>query len=684
MADQPHPIELEQPRCGDIDAAVTPEWLLSNGIGGYACGSVSGVLDRRYHGLLVAPVDLPLGRHLLFAKADVVAVLDNGEAVALHSNRWGGGAVEPQGYARIARFFLDRHLPVWHFRIGDRVLEQRIWMRHGHNQTFVAFRLIGGSVQEPLHLRIGLIASYRDHHAVNGHPGPAIERTLDGDDRLRLTLPNGQSVALAATAGRFELAHDWIDNFFLTTEHERGLEEIDRHPRVGFVDIEATGQAWTGIAIAFEEDPVDDLAGALDAERRRIDRLTAGALPGVGKNATPAWIRQLVIASDAYLFKRQTADGAGHDSVIAGFPWFGDWGRDTMIALPGLTLATGRAHLGKAILETFAGYVSQGMLPNVFPGRGETPDYNTVDAALWFIEAWRSYIDASGDLAALRDVFPTLVRIIAAYRSGTRYGIALDPLDGLMRAGTPGQQLTWMDARAAGREVTPRHGKPVEINALWFNALRSMTDFAGRIGAPSDMFSTLAEQAAAGFARFVRDNTGGLFDVIDGPDGDDPTVRPNQLFAVSLTHSPIDDAAVRRRIVSECRAQLLTPFGLRSLSPDDSRYSGRYTGGVDQRDGSYHQGPAWGWLLGHFALADFRVNGDAPAAQQLLAPLAEQLTEAAIGQLGEIFDGDAPHLARGAPAQAWSVACTLEAWWRLEHYRQVAARDASTPPGGAA
>jgi predicted glycogen debranching enzyme len=375
------------------------------------------------------------------------------------------------------------------------------------------------------------------------------------------------------------------------------------------------------------------------------------------------------VASDSYLFRRESEDGA-KDSVIAGYPWFGDWGRDTMIALPGLTLATGRPALAKAILETFSGYVQDGLLPNVFPGSGETPEYNTVDAALWFIEAWRAYVEASDDFATLKRAFPALVRIIAAYRQGTRFGIGVDAQDGLVRAGEPGQQLTWMDARVDGQVITPRHGKPVEINALWYNALRSMADFARRIGVPAAQFDALADAAQAGFARFDRGDGGGLFDVLDGPDGNDASIRPNQIFALSLTHSPVTETDIRERVLKECREHLLTPVGLRSLSPEDDRYQGEYLGGVAERDGSYHQGPVWTWLLGHFALAEFQVTGDPERALRHLESLSDQLSEACVGQLSEIHDGDAPHLARGAPAQAWSVACTLEAWWRIERSRQ--------------
>jgi 4-alpha-glucanotransferase len=362
-------------------------------------------------------------------------------------------------------------------------------------------------------------------------------------------------------------------------------------------------------------------------------------------------------------------------SVIAGYPWFGDWGRDTMIALPGLTLATGRLDDARKILETFARFVDQGMLPNVFPGAGATADYNTVDAALWYIEAWRSYIAGSGDDAGLERVFPVLAEIIGWHQRGTRYGIVVDPADGLLRAGEPGVQLTWMDARVGDWVVTPRIGKPVEINALWYNALVTMSGFAERLGKPATAYAAAAEHARLGFRRFIKPDGGGLYDVIDGPAGMDPTVRPNQLLAVSLQASPLD-SATQRQIVEHCGAALLTSYGLRSLAPGQPGYRDRYQGGVVERDGGYHQGPVWTWLLGHWALAHYRVHGDAAAAQVWLEPLADHLADAGLGQISEIFDGDPPHVPRGAPAQAWSVACVMEAWWKLEHAKRSPKRRA--------
>jgi 4-alpha-glucanotransferase len=364
-------------------------------------------------------------------------------------------------------------------------------------------------------------------------------------------------------------------------------------------------------------------------------------------------------------------------SVIAGYPWFGDWGRDTMISLPGLCLATGRFDEARLILETFARFVDGGMLPNVFPGAGDTPEYNTVDAALWYVEAWRAYVEATGDDAALRRAFPVLESIAEHYTAGTYYGIAVDPADGLVRAGEPGVQLTWMDARVGDWVVTPRMGKPVEINALWYNALIALAALAERIGESGTAHRLAAEKARAGFARFIRPDGQGLHDVLDGPGGpgdNDASLRPNQVFAVSLPASPLDPAA-RRAVIAAC-APLVTPYGLRSLAPSDPAYCPVITGPPHQRDGAYHQGTVWAWLLGHWALANWRVGGDASTAQAILAGIEPHLSDAGLGQVSEIFDGDPPHTPRGCPAQAWSVACILEAWWKLEKAKGVIARSA--------
>ena len=365
-----------------------------------------------------------------------------------------------------------------------------------------------------------------------------------------------------------------------------------------------------------------------------------------------------------------TAADPGGKSIIAGYHWFSDWGRDTMIALPGLTLATGRPEAAAGILRTYAQFVDQGMLPNRFPDAGETPEYNTVDATLWYFVALREYVAATGDVELLRELFPVLIDIIAWHRRGTRYNIHLDEADGLLYAGEAGIQLTWMDVKVDEWVVTPRTGKAVEINALWYNALRITQDFADHLGQPSADYAALAARARAGFARFWDAKMGYCYDVIDGPEGNDLSLRPNQLLAVSLPHTPLDPEQ-QRSVVDTCARHLLTAHGLRSLSPDDKAYIGHYGGDRRKRDGAYHQGTVWSWLIGPFVSAHLRVYQDMAAARAYLEPLLRHLADDGIGSISEIFEGDAPFAPRGCIAQAWGVAEVLRAW-QMTEMREVA------------
>ena len=667
-------VRLGRDICGRLDEAERREWWLTNGRGGYAAGTVAGSMTRRYHGLLVAPLQPPLGRFLLAAKADVTLEVD-GEAWPLFANRWASGAVSPAGQVHIESFRLDGRMPVWRFALGDLLLEQRIWMPHGRDATHLAWRLLRTPRDADIRLHVDLLVSARDHHSQleTGALDPSIE--AEGG-LLRIRHPDWFDLNACAFGGTADASPQWVEQLHLPLERERGLSDSDNLLRAGTFHYELSPEVGSALALEVNrvprEAPETALHAFLDRERELLE--SAGRLVPELTEA-PGWIRQLVLAADAFLFARPLPDEPDGESVIAGYPWFGDWGRDTMIALAGLTLATGRYASARRILRTFARFVDRGMLPNVFPGSGATPEYNSVDAGLWYIEAWRAYLETSGDYPSLAEVFPVLEEIVEQQRGGTRYGIGMDAADGLLCAGEPGVQLTWMDAKVGDWVVTPRMGKPVEINALWYNALRVMGAFARRLGKPPGEFEVLADRVESGFSRFIRP-LGGLYDVLDGPDGDDGSVRPNQIFAVSLPHSPLDREA-QQRVVDECGRYLLCSYGLRSLAPSAADYRGRYGGGVLERDGAYHQGSVWAWLLGHYALARYRVEGDPRAAQSLLEPLADHLSDAGVGTVSEIFDGDPPHTARGAPSQAWSVACTLEAWVRLERerWRQEHAKD---------
>ncbi|MEO0853853.1 MAG: amylo-alpha-1,6-glucosidase, partial [Cyanobacteria bacterium J06648_11] len=386
-----------------------------------------------------------------------------------------------------------------------------------------------------------------------------------------------------------------------------------------------------------------------------------------GSDRAPAWLEQLVLAADQFIVTRPVEDNPDGKTIIAGYPWFGDWGRDTAIALPGLTLATGRPEIARQILLTFARYSDRGMIPNVFPEQGETPQYNTVDAALWYVEAVRAYWEHTSDRDFLADVFPTLQAIVEWHQRGTRYGIALDPEDGLLFAGEPGSQLTWMDAKIGDWVITPRIGKPIEINALWYNALRVVADCARELDQSDREYDRMADRISANFQRFWHGDRGYCYDVLDTPQGNDDTFRPNQIFAVSLpdrasTYPALLNLSQRQAIVTAVSRHLLTSYGLRSLHPEHPDYRDRYGGDAVQRDSCYHQGPAWGWLIGPFVRAYLQTGGAKDDARRLLGPIQHHLHDACLGTASEIFDGAPPFPPRGAFAQAWSVAEVVRTW----------------------
>ena len=655
-------LDFSRDICSDLSIAQTREWLVTNGIGGYASGTVGGPRTRAYHGLLVAALDPPLGRTLLVSHVDDTIEYD-GRDYDLATHRWGDGTVDPRGVVHLDRFHLDGTVPVWTFALGDALLEKHVWMEPGANTTYVQYRLL--RARTSVTLRAKAFVTHHDHHAPTqaGDWQMGVSATENGlrvdayDDATPFFL---RSVDAAPTP-----AHTWYRNYALPVETDRGLP--DREDLLHAATFEATLAPEEALTLVFstEADASLDGPAALARRRKRDEKLVTQA----GLDDAPTDVQHLARAADQFVVDRSTADDPDGKSIIAGYPWFGDWGRDTMIALPGLTLTTGRPDVAEKILRTYARHVDQGMIPNRFPDQGDTPEYNTVDATLWYVEAIRATVEATGNTALLDDLFPTLREIVEWHEKGTRYGIQVDPDDGLLRAGTPGVQLTWMDAKVGDWVVTPRIGKPVEVNALWYNALRSLESFAEALGESADPFAERADQVEAHFDRFWDPEREYLRDVIDGPEGNDPSLRPNQIFAVSLPHSPLSDAQ-QNAVVDTCAAHLYTPHGLRSLSPDDPDYVGTYRGGREERDGAYHQGTVWSWLIGPFVKAHLRVYDDPATARSYLAPLRRHLNAHGVGSVSEIFDGDAPVTPRGTPAQAWGVAQLLEAW--------AAVRDAAT------
>jgi predicted glycogen debranching enzyme len=659
----PAAVDFGREVCCDLASAESREWLVTNGIGGYAFGTIPGHQTRRYHGLLVAALQPPLGRTLLLAKLEE-AVRYGARRFDLATNRWVSGVVAPQGFRHIERFHLEGSIPVWTFALADALLEKRVFMQPGANTTFVMYRLVRASAS--IELSIKALVNYCEEHytTVAGSLRMDVAPVERG---LRVTAFEGAvPFYLLSASATARPVHDWYRNFDLATERARGLS--DRTDLLFAGEFSAALAPGDSLTIVASTSPAPSLNGeaALAARHREahalLERFFAGNM-GVASAAPPA-IQQLVLAADQFIAARPLEGAAEARTILAGYPWFGDWGRDTMVALPGLCLSTGRPWLARNILRTFARFVSQGMLPNIIPRAGEEPQYNSVDAALWYFEAVREYFDATSDTGLLRELYPVLSGILAAHVRGTRYNIHVDPADGLLYAGEPGVQLTWMDVKTGDWVVTPRIGKPVEVNALWLNATTTMARFGRAIGRTGDRYDELAESARSGFKRFWNPATQFCFDVIDGPGGtgdNDASLRPNQIFSVSLPETALTPEQ-QLAVVEVCARELLTSFGLRSLGPGEPGYHGRYAGNPQDRDAAYHQGTVWGWLLGPFALAHLRVFQDPDIAASFLEPMLRHVQAAGLGTASEIFDGDPPFAPQGCVAQAWTVGETLRAW----------------------
>lgn len=656
---------------GSLDAVLRREWLVTNGIGGYVMGTLAGTRTRRYHSLLTASLQPPTRRTLMVASLDAWVEID-GRRSPLVTHEWAAGVVLPDGYRHLESFRLEGTIPVFVWALGDVQIVQRIWMAHGHNTTYVTFTYERGT--STVRLALKPLCTYRDHHRLTkgGYPIDVEPLTCPWPGGQGLTVqarpernPTHPSRAfrLFASRGTVDPDGEWWWSFHLAQEKKRGLE--NQEDLFAAADINAALAPGETLAVAFTAEPSDPRPWeeALQAERDRQRAL----LDGAELDGAPVWVRQLTLAADQFIVTRDFG-GLPGESVLAGYPWFSDWGRDTMIALPGLTLAVGRPQDALAVLKTFAEYVDEGMLPNRFPDAGHAPEYNTVDAPLWFFQAvYACFRDERCDREALAALYPVLAEMLDWYTRGTRFHIRQDPADGLLYAGEPGLQLTWMDAKIDDWVVTPRIGKPVEINALWVNALRIAAELAGAFGHAEDAarFGQQADRAHASFnARFWYSG-GYLYDVIDGPDGDDPTMRPNQILAVSLPF-PLLEGERAQAVVDICARELLVSYGLRSLAPDETDYAGYYGGDPLQRDSCYHQGTVWAWLIGPFVSAHYHVYGDARTALSYLTPLADHLSDHGLGTISEIFDGDPPHLPRGCVAQAWSVAEVLRAWRALQ------------------
>src|SRR2546425_5289251 len=650
-------IQFDKSICADLQAALRREWLETNGLGGFASSTIVGLNTRRYHGLLVAATKPPVGRLVLLSKLEETLLID-AKPFELSANHY-PGVVHPQGFRYLKQFRLDP-FPVFTYEVDGIEIEKTVFMIQGENSTVAQYELKKNNRPEPpksVHLEIRPLIAFRDYHGTtreNGALNPAVE---EGPEWAAVAPYQGlPRLYLAHNASELQKTGHWYRNFEYDVERERGLDFAEDlfNPFVLRFDLRCRQQATV---IASTEHR--DVARVIEYRQAEITRRRSAA---VSSPIEDDFTQSLAAAADQYIVSR-----GDQKTVIAGYHWFSDWGRDTMIALPGLTLPTGKYDVARSILRTFAKHVDQGMLPNRFPDAGETPEYNTVDATLWFFEAARAFLAYTGDLEFVRtELYPGFADIIAWHARGTLYGIKVDP-SGLLASGEAGVQLTWMDAKVGDWVVTPRRGKPVEIQALWFNALCIMEDLAQRLGDELGRrrYGSMAALAKWSFNRlFWNEKNGCLYDVVNGglPDA---SIRPNQIFAVSLPHSMLSPERAKS-VVEKVQEHLLTPYGLCSLAPSAPQYRGRYTGDPSSRDGAYHQGTVWPWLLGPFITAYVKVHWGSDAARrqaaERLAPLRDRLADAGLGHISEIFDGDPPHRPCGCMAQAWSVAEVLRAW----------------------
>jgi predicted glycogen debranching enzyme len=700
-----HRLTWEGSRATDPEPLLTREWLVTNGLGGYASGTIVGAATRRYHGLLIAALPAPLGRVVMLNHLMEELRLPGGQIIHLGGEER-TGVLELPGAAFLAEFRLEFGLPVWRYNVEGFLLEKRVLLPHRQNTVHVTYRLLEGD--GTLRLKLRPSVHFRPHEASVNTPlgGPYVLTAVE--DRYELS--KGSYADLAAAHGgsanapampvlrlrllgarsAFTIDGQHVPSVLYRIEESRGYEatgdlwspghfRVDLHKGKEATLIAST-ESWETIRALGPDD-------ALRAERDRRVRLLHLAPPSA--RAGPA--AELVLAADQFLITpagrieeaaRARAAGDEVRTVIAGYPWFTDWGRDTMISLDGLTLATGRHAEAGYVLRTFAHYVRDGLIPNLFPEGQKEGLYHTADATLWYFHALDRYLTVTGDRQTLRLLLPTLLGIVEHHLRGTRFGIGVDPADGLLRQGAEGYQLTWMDAKVGDWVVTPRRGKAVEINALWYNALRLLEDWVreeptlaaradgDRSKSPAETAKRLTEEAARAYASFNRrfwyEPGGYLYDVVDGEDGrDDPACRPNQVFALSLRHPVLEPRRWPSVLDVVCR-RLLTPVGLRSLAPGHPDYKAKYYGDLRARDAAYHQGTVWAWLVGPLVDAWLKVYPDDRAgAGRFLEGFQAHLGEACLGTISEVFDAEEPFTPRGCVAQAWSVAEVLRGLVKL-------------------
>jgi predicted glycogen debranching enzyme len=680
--------------CSNVQAGLDHEWYVTNGLGGYAAGSLVGAATRSYHGLLVAALRPPVERDVLITKIDETVELPDKRFLKLGVNEYHDGTIDPQGYNYLKSLSLEADVPCFRYQLEENMtLEKRIWMEYGQNTTYVQYMLSAtpGSIasDQSLVLTLTPFCLYRNYHStthgdVNWH---FLVEDQGNRCHIRAYDTAPAYFLILDPSARFTPMGEWYWGVKHRRETERGLPDVEDVYLPGTFRVQmAPGQHITIVLSSETQLPTEfgspqhetAVENAWTRHQQRVQQLLETA--GRSKSSLPAQdpiFARLALAADQFIVARpenthdhlpdskQEAPSSARKTVIAGYPWFTDWGRDSMISFPGLLLSTGRYNEARGLLKAFASYTYKGLIPNRFPDGGEIPEYNTIDGTLWMFHALDRYLATTGDWSLLNELFLTLSSIIDRHVEGTSYGIGVDPSDGLLHGGVPGVQLTWMDARVGDWVVTPRRGKPVEVNALWYYALTRMESWAERFSLDPTRFGQLRSLAQENFVRRFWYEAGGyLYDVVDveGVAGqNDASLRPNQLFAASLTPSLLTEEQMRSMLQKVTDA-LLTPMGLRSLSPDDPLYCRHFNGDQQQRDGAYHQGTIWPWLIGPYIDVHLSLYKDREAVRALLQPLIQQLWDGCLGTISEVAEPEPPFTPAGCFAQAWSIAEVLRCW----------------------
>ncbi|BCL80232.1 glycogen debranching protein [Ktedonobacteria bacterium brp13] len=705
-------IRADSALCHDVQAGLEREWLVTNGLGGYAAGSLVGATTRSYHGLLVAALRPPVERTVLVAKIDEEVLMPGGTQLSLGVNEYQGGMIEPQGYRYLDAVALDGDIPCFFYKLSDTLtLEKRIWMEYGQNTTYIQYTLHRSSTtwQDNKSLPYANSDQQVSDAAVTLTLSPLClscdyHSTLQGSEDWRFLVEGSENrcrVRAQEGAPAYHLIADpstaftasglWYWHIWHRSDHERGLPDQEDYYQPGLFHMTLTpGMRKTVVLMAETETSCswgyggahheELVAHALMRHQRRVRQILAVADRSIDNlQMSDPVLARLIMAADQFIVARPDYSdpsattqplrlSPNRKTIIAGYPWFADWGRDTMISLPGLMLYTGRYSEARGLLKAYISYVRHGLIPNRFPDAHEEPIepiYNTIDATLWLFRALDHYISKTGDWSLLKELFLELSEIIQWHIQGTDFGIGVDPDDGLLRGGVPGAQLTWMDAKVDDWVVTPRYGKPVEVNALWYYALTMMETWAVHLSTDAALYGQLRSQVRQNFAaRFWNEEGGYLYDVVDVngvSQQNDATLRPNQLFAASLVHDLLSEQQVAS-LFQKVTAELLTPVGLRTLSPHDPNYHPHFAGDRYQRDSAYHQGTVWPWLMGAYVDVHLRVHNNPAAVVPLLEPLIRQLWSSCLGTLSEVAEPEPPYTPAGCIAQAWSVAELLRSW----------------------